>query len=1142
MNKSFKKVASIGLSLSTAVYLFGAAAIPAGAQTTADLQAQIAALLAQINALQSQLAAQSGGGAVASSYSFTRNLTVGSTGADVRALQQWLNANGYQVSASGAGSPGNETQYFGPATRTALAKYQAAVGISPAAGYFGPITRARVSAAGGTTTPGTGPVVIPSSGLQVSLASDSPSAAVAPLGAAGVVFAKFNVAGSGTLDGITFKRMGVGGTGDFAASGIYLYEGNTRLTTGRSINSTSHEVSFLNLGLSISGVRTLSLVADISSSGQAGNRNHFELVSASGTPTPSGTVIGRDITLAGQSVGSVTATSGAAPSNPKVGQVGAKVAEFMLQAGSTEDIEIRRIALTEGGSIANSYLTNFQLKYAGNVIATASGVGAKDLVSFEMATPFLLEKGQQRTFEVYADIGGGARSADTIVFYFDSKADIYAIGKTYGYPVDPTITALDATSDGDTLTLSGGDITITFNGPIAGDVALRGQDVTVYDFTIASLNNIEIRNLRFHATTTGMTANEGFTDFKVWDATANSVVTSATDVTTSTDVTFTDVLNISAGQSKRFKVTVDIDSDNDDTTDTLLVSLLAFQANDIRNLDNNTYVATSVIVPNSTVSGNTMTVKAPALDIQLSATPSSQTYVKGTQNVDLVGLSFRAVSSNVRLSSVRITATASSGTLTSGEVTSLGLYDGASLAGNSTVESLDTSNLNATFDNINVVIPMGTTKVFTVRGNISSDTTVGDTFYFYLATATANDVTAYDSEGNAVNLQGTAANSGGTVIASVANVGDVTVAKAADDSDSEAGIIVAGREQTLAKFRFTAANEAVTVNKLQLLVVPTSSATATSSASADEVPVVKLYDGSNQIGNTSGYTVQASGDNSGVVVIENLGWGIGKDASKTLTVKGVLNSTSGGADSGASVYVSVMSSGFEAQGATAKDTTITAATANQKVVYKTKPTISVAAGDTTLTTGLRKVMKFTVAADSAEQVAWKKMQLAVSMTGATMTAASAAPGTTGTIQIKEVGASSNLNVATGYSGSTATASTTDAIVGGSTGYVTFILNAEEVIPAGGSKSYEVYLTFANLTSGSGNSSAVVNLHRQESTVVAATTYANAENSDANGVENGSPSFIWSDYSTVGHSEATSADWANGVFVKELPSTSFTLSN
>lgn len=72
---------------------------------------------------------------------FTRSLSFGMTGEDVRALQHYLNNNGFLVALTGAGSKGFETTYFGPATRAAVVKFQLANKITPAVGFFGPITR-----------------------------------------------------------------------------------------------------------------------------------------------------------------------------------------------------------------------------------------------------------------------------------------------------------------------------------------------------------------------------------------------------------------------------------------------------------------------------------------------------------------------------------------------------------------------------------------------------------------------------------------------------------------------------------------------------------------------------------------------------------------------------------------------------------------------------------------------------------------------------------------------------------------------------------------------------------------------------------------------------------------------------------------
>lgn len=78
-------------------------------------------------------------------YQFTRDLKTLSIGADVRELQKFLNANGYILSNTGPGSPGQETQKFGASTRNALIRYQKANNIQPSIGIFGPITRGFVN-------------------------------------------------------------------------------------------------------------------------------------------------------------------------------------------------------------------------------------------------------------------------------------------------------------------------------------------------------------------------------------------------------------------------------------------------------------------------------------------------------------------------------------------------------------------------------------------------------------------------------------------------------------------------------------------------------------------------------------------------------------------------------------------------------------------------------------------------------------------------------------------------------------------------------------------------------------------------------------------------------------------------------------
>lgn len=96
----------------------------------------------------------------AESVDFGRALSLGSRGEDVRELQKFLNIDSETtVATSGAGSVGNETNYFGPATKRAVIKFQEKyrndilkpVGLSAGTGFFGSSTRAKVVALQNTT-------------------------------------------------------------------------------------------------------------------------------------------------------------------------------------------------------------------------------------------------------------------------------------------------------------------------------------------------------------------------------------------------------------------------------------------------------------------------------------------------------------------------------------------------------------------------------------------------------------------------------------------------------------------------------------------------------------------------------------------------------------------------------------------------------------------------------------------------------------------------------------------------------------------------------------------------------------------------------------------------------------------------------
>jgi len=118
-------------------------------------QIQLNALLATLQALQIQ-ASQRGSSVSASASPIAANgvgqardivayLRVGSVSNDVSILQQFLISQNKGSAAQSLARVG-ATARFGAMTRAALAEFQASVGISPATGNFGALTKAYIRA------------------------------------------------------------------------------------------------------------------------------------------------------------------------------------------------------------------------------------------------------------------------------------------------------------------------------------------------------------------------------------------------------------------------------------------------------------------------------------------------------------------------------------------------------------------------------------------------------------------------------------------------------------------------------------------------------------------------------------------------------------------------------------------------------------------------------------------------------------------------------------------------------------------------------------------------------------------------------------------------------------------------------------
>ena len=238
----------------------------------ATLQAQIAQLLEQIKGLESgqtsggsssTYTATATGSNAACSYTWTRNLSIGSTGDDVRQLQRFLNGNPQtQVAVTGVGSPGNESSYYGPATARAVSKFQemyaaqilTPLGLTNGTGGFYTSTRARLnevcqgSSGSGSgisvnhagTRSATSPAVVRVTGDALAVTAGNPiSDSYVVLGAQRAPFTSVVLtAGSDDvrIESIRIKRFGLSSSDNFES--IALVDANgVQVGSARSLNS-----------------------------------------------------------------------------------------------------------------------------------------------------------------------------------------------------------------------------------------------------------------------------------------------------------------------------------------------------------------------------------------------------------------------------------------------------------------------------------------------------------------------------------------------------------------------------------------------------------------------------------------------------------------------------------------------------------------------------------------------------------------------------------------------------------------------------------------------------------------------------------------------------------------------------------------
>lgn len=732
--------------------------------------------------------------------------------------------------------------------------------------------------------------------LSISAASSMPVGSTLTGGANSVEVFAFDVeAGSddATLDGLVLSLTGAGATSNISA--VYLYEGDTRLTESRTVNSSTREVTFNSLDVEIPAGDTVTLTAKvtISTSQTAADTFGFEIesadaVTASGDVDGDFPVSGDEFTLSGSDSGTVTVTKTGTISDPSIGEDDAEIAEFKLAAGS-EDAEVELITLKVDNASDHS---DFNLWDGSTWLVACENTSGDQVVCDLSDDAFMIEEGDSNIFTLSADIGG--QDADTIKVYVDNAIDVVALGGDYGHGMTIDIDESNG-YDGSSCTSSsgkcsfstvqGGEVTFAFNGPSAGDIQVDAQDQVIMEFSLTAAQEVTVKDLDIivygdddadndatdavdegtDADTDGLITTgsvSSITDIKIVNADTGAVVMGPMELDNATDdpsqtIDFTDDFTVEAGETLNLEVTVDVDD--------LVASGTEFAAAlDVSGLSiedsNGDALSGSDIVPGSDLTGYNQSAKSASLTIALASTPGDTTTVQGTDSHTVVGFSVTAGdASDVTVTDVTLSVYGDddgSGTSTIGGGSgydvndyfeSCSLYDGSTLVGGP--EAPASNGQTITFDNMDWMLDASEVATLNVKCNLANPSdTDSDYFSFDIATA-STDVVAEDGDGDTVTATGDAVNGGTTLssanVVTVSASGSLSVAIASDMPDAD--FVRTGTSNNhVATYRFTATNEAFTVNTLTFSEEQAEDDTGTtnSSAYANNISVVSLaWDG-----------------------------------------------------------------------------------------------------------------------------------------------------------------------------------------------------------------------------------------------------------------------------------------------------------
>lgn len=1043
-----RKFGTVAIALVVALSMTGT---PASAQSV-----DINALLAQIAQLQAQVASmQTGTPAASSSYTFTKDLTLGAKGADVSALQQILINGGYLKIAA-------PTSYFGPATKAALVAWQKAAGVTPASGYFGPKTRTAM--AGTPGTPGT-PVVLPTSAfLKVEAAG--PVATTIPDGSLYNKVLKLKFTAGSQAENVTAVTVTRGGyTANTNITGVSVWDdmGNRY---GNIISALTADgkatVSFPGTPFVVPAGQTkyLTVAVNLSADANSGSLSFAvnavtDITVATGSSQPSGafplmggiftTVDGStslgNVYLDDQSVAGLTySTISSNDGNVEVGDTQKEVFKLrVIQNNSKEGVNLEKVVLYVEGTIQEAKdVKNWKLySPEGNVLATAAAPVDR-FVTFVLATPYLVDKGLTKDFSVKADIMDGSNNYFRV--YVMNDYDIVARGVTTGGAIQVTdasgtsLTGSDTQNDNGGFKIKQGALTVSkASGSATGSVAPSAQNVSLAKFDLkAAGEQLEIRKLGVQVEYAGLAltgtisvkdASTGETYLSISADTTGLQSTATVDASTLSTYqrTLSSYITLASGQTKTIEVTGTV-SANATSSSSYKVSVGKFYT---KRYSTNDYTDLAT----GEREANTITVGDVSLTVTKNTSFASTNRAAGATNVKVGEFVFQASSADdVRVNSINFTIA------TSSYLQNLKLMDGTTQLGSTVGTPSASSNTFTT----NLTIAKSSSKVLSLYADVLSSAVADQTI---IVSVGASGVSGYGvASGKSLSSTPGTAQDGQTI-----TVKSATLTIAADAATPLSKVLIAGQTGVeISKIKFESANEDLTLKRVTFSFESASTTEwAAATAIQQNFSKVYLYDGSTLL-NTGG-TVPQSGD----VLMDGLTFSLPAGTPKVLTVKADITDqeTISPKAVGRVVVKSTSATDMKvssSQGDMSTGLTLTSnAASNYMLVTAAAPVIANAYTGTLTPAGSasEEVARFTISNPGTRDISLSSTTVNVALTP------NGATSTLNTWKIYESGDLTNSIDTDNTSLSSASATSTDITFGS--------FSPAQTISAGGSKTYVV---------------------------------------------------------------------------------------